>query len=146
MLARFYKLVNKNPAQALIPSLLYHCSDLTSPYFDQIQSLCVLEFGIPIIPIDNLEQISQILERFKVSTRLKNPLKVERLTGLKVEKEMLLALINLPSVGEKSARSLLNRFGSVRSVAGAREEELATVIGANNARGLIAFLNRKNTV
>ena len=93
----------------------------------------MLEFGIPIIPIDNLEQISQILERFKVSTRLKNPLKVERLTGLKVEKEMLLALINLP-------------FGSVRSVAGAREEELATVIGANNARGLIAFLNRKNTV
>ena len=145
-LARFYKLVNKNPTLGLIPTLLFHSSDLSTPYFDQVQSLSVLEFSIPIIPIDSLDQISQILERFKVSTRLKNPLKTERLSGLQVEKEMLLALINLPNVTEKSARSLLNRFGSVRGVAGAREEELAAVIGTNQARGLYNFLNRKNTI
>ena len=146
MLARFYKLVNNNPTLGLIPTLLFHSSDLSQPYFDQVQSLSVLEFSIPIIPIDSLDQIPQILERFKVSTRLKNPLKTDKLSGLQVEKEMLLALINLPNVKEKSARSLLTRFGSVRGVAGASEAELAAVIGTNQARGLYSLINRKNTI
>ena len=100
--------------------------------------------------IDNLSflQIPQILERFKVSTRLRNPWKSEgRAVRPNTDKEMLLALMNMtPGLQEKSARALLDRFRDVRGVAGASEAELAQAVGPRLARGLHNFLTRKNTV
>jgi len=145
-LARLYKFANKNPGKCLQPAAIYHTTELTNPYFYRIQILCVLEFSIPIIPVDRFDQIPQILERFKVATKLKNPLKLGRPAGLKSDKEMMLALINVPTLSEKSARNLLGKFGTLRAVIGAKETQLAEVIGPNSARGVYDFFHRKNTV
>lgn len=121
-------------------------TDLTRPYFTNLQNLCVLEFSIPLIPVDNLEQVPQLLERLKVTTRLKNPFKPDKNAVLKTDKEMVLSLINVPGVGEKHARNLLGRFGDARGVCAASEHELASVLGARAARGFHTFINRTNDV
>ncbi|WP_369345995.1 helix-hairpin-helix domain-containing protein [Asaia platycodi] len=49
----------------------------------------------------------------------------------------------MPGIGSVRKRALLNRFGSVRGVRGASEEELISVAGINSeiARTIYAFFH-----
>jgi len=145
-LARLYKWTVEGKNGKRQPIAIYHTTDLTRPYFYSIQNLCVLEFCIPLIPVDRLDQIPQLMESFMTASRSSNPLKVDRLPEFNIDKESLLALINVPNLDEKSARKLLEEFGCTRGVAVAREDELSQVIGPRLARGLFSFLRTKNNV
>ena len=53
------------------------------------------------------------------------------------EKEMVVfAVASLPGVGEKLAKNLLERFGSVKKIAGATKEELMEVEGIGEKKAL----------
>jgi len=146
-LARLYKLAHETGSVGRLPAVIYLMTDLTRPQFSNIQSLCVLDFSIPIIPVDTLDQVPQLLERFKVTTRIKkNPFKTDKNLELKTDNEMVLTLLRIPGISEKQARNLLVRFGDVRSVFAASEAELATVLGPRAARGFYASINRQNKV
>eukprot|EP00088_Acartia_fossae_P036794 TRINITY_DN37991_c0_g1_i1.p1 TRINITY_DN37991_c0_g1~~TRINITY_DN37991_c0_g1_i1.p1 ORF type:complete len:133 (-),score=7.09 TRINITY_DN37991_c0_g1_i1:224-622(-) len=131
---------------ARIPVVIFQLTEITRHCFQQIQSLCVLDFSISLIPVSNVEQIPQLLERFKVSSKIKNPFKIDRNPSMNVDKEMLLVLLKVPDVGEKTARTLLDKFGTVRGVASASEAELTRAVGARLARGLHNYFNRKNYI
>ncbi len=73
-----------------------------------------------------------------------------RLVGVKRANTMgewqLMVIGSLPGVGPKIARSMLERFKSIRSVANARPEELMKVskIGKKKANSIYAILNGEN--
>jgi len=145
-LARLYKWTVEGKSGERQPIAIYHSTDLTRPYFYSIQNLCVLDFSIPLIPVERLEQIPQLMESFMTSSRVSNPLRVDRIPDYNIDKESLLALMNVPNLDEKSARKLLEEFGCLRGVAVAREDELAQVVGPRLARGLHSFLRTKSSV
>ena len=62
------------------------------------------------------------------------------------DKNILLALMAIPNLGEKKARALLKKFGSLRGVARARAGEMEGVVGSSLAKGIEDFFRRKNTV
>lgn len=55
-LARLYKQANRNRKQPLHPVVIFHRSELTQPYLVQVQSLAVLDFTIPLVPVTTTEQ------------------------------------------------------------------------------------------
>jgi len=145
-LARLYKLACQNIRSDLTAAAIYHRTDMTKPSYYQLQKLCVVDMGISMIPLDKITQIPQLLERFKVSIKLKNKFKLSRPVALNRNKESMLALMGVPGINEKQARSLLEKFGSVRDVLKQSPRSLETVVGQRTAQGLLNFYNRDNTL
>ena len=81
-----------------------------------------------------------------VSRQAKNPFRVEKKKMENSDKNILLALMAIPNLGEKKARALLKKFGSLRGVARARVGEMEEVVGSSLAKGIEDFFRRKNTV
>lgn len=66
---------------------------------------------------------------------------VSRHRGRRRKRTLATELINVPGIGPGRARTLLNRFGSVRGVQGATMEELQVAIGPRLGRHLWQHLH-----
>merc|ERR1719508_80788 len=137
-------LVKKQNVAAVI---VFAKTPLTEQYLSKVEQLAVLEFSIPVIPLNDVnEEIGQVLEQLgTVSRQAKNPFRVEKKKMENLDKNILLALMAIPNLGEKKARALLKKFGSLRGVARARAGEMEEVVGSGLAKGIEDFFRRKNT-
>eukprot|EP00088_Acartia_fossae_P032105 TRINITY_DN3290_c0_g1_i3.p1 TRINITY_DN3290_c0_g1~~TRINITY_DN3290_c0_g1_i3.p1 ORF type:complete len:253 (-),score=58.38 TRINITY_DN3290_c0_g1_i3:258-1016(-) len=147
--ARIYKLSHQNArAQPLHGVILFHFTEITEPFFQSVQSLCVLDFSMTFIPLNSYESLPPLLSTLKDSTKTKNPFKMDRASTAArcTNKDVLIVLMAIPGVGEKQARKLLEKFGSLRDIAAASQAELSSVVGDRLASGVADFLDRKNTV
>jgi len=145
-LKKFYK--QKRDRAAVV---VFHKTPLTSQYLPSLEQLALLDFTLPVVPLVNLnEELGQVLQQFEaVSRKQKNPFRVEQNEKKKLEnvhKNILLATLSIPGVGEKKARLLLKKFGTLRGIARAKRHELTELVGDNLARGIDDFFRRKNTV
>merc|ERR1719186_306873 len=94
------------------------------------------------------KEIGQVLEQLgTVSRQESNPFEgdLEKKKMENSDKNILLALMAIPNLGEKKARALLKKFGSLRGVARARAGEMEEVVGSGLAKGIEDFFRRKNT-
>lgn len=130
--------------------IIFSKTAMTEQYLGRIEQLSVLEFSIPVIPLADINQeIGQVLQQLgNVSRQTKNPFRVdpEKKKMENSDKNILLALLEIPNLGEKNARALLNKFGSIRGVARARAGEMEHLVGAGLAKGIEDYFRRKNTV
>jgi len=142
-MARIYKLVNKYSRNSFRAMLVYHHTPVTQPFFNKIQSLSMIDFSMAMIPMSDLLQVPDLLDRCKVASRAKNIFKVNRsIPARHSNKDVLICLLGLPGVKEAQARKLASKFGSVRSLALASKQEIASVVGEKVASAISMFLDR----
>jgi len=140
-------LIKKQNVAAVI---VFAKTPTTDQYLPRVEQRAVLDFSIPVIPLNDVnEEIGQVLQQLgNVSRQAKNPFRVD-LEKKKLDnsdKNILLALFAIPNLGEKKARALLKKFGSIRGLARARAREMEAVVGSGLAKGIEEFFRRKNTV
>ena len=147
-LIRIYKLSHQNQrAPPLHGVILFHVTEITQPFLASVQSLCVLDFSMAFVPLYSQDSLPQLLISMKDASKTKNPFKTERSTGTRcANKDVLIVLMAIPGVGEKHARRLLEKFGSLRGIAAASQAELSPAVGDRLASGVANFLDRRNTV
>jgi ERCC4-type nuclease len=132
----------------LYPLVIFHRSVLTTSNLTQVQSLAIKDFSIPLVPLLNPDQISQLLLKLHDVSNMKNPFRIEseQSRSLLVDKDTLLVLMAIPGPTEKKARLLLQTFSTIRSVTSARSKELEPILGANLTQRVENFFRRKNTI
>ena len=129
-------------------------------HFNDVQNFCVIELGLPFIPItENINHqitqvILQIIDVSNPSKRRKNPFKFgvtpqnkteskkkSTLTITNTEQQTIKTLCTIPNLGEKKAKQLLLRFGSIYEISNQSAETMAKVVGVSTATSVYNFLN-----
>ncbi len=110
-------------------------------------STVALEFKIPIIPTSNATHTAKLL--ISLSTRkelTKGPFLKKIKKSNNIEKQQLSILCSLPGVGEKSAKRMLEKFGTPLDVLCASVNELAKTpgLGESKAKKIKKMLQNKN--
>lgn len=154
-LARFYR-------AKIAPDSVVICA--RSPdsinYFNDVQNFCVIELGLPFIPItENLNHqitqvILQLIDISNPSKRRKNPFKFgvtpqnkteskkkSTLTITSTEQQTIKTLCTIPNLGEKKAKQLLQKFGSIYEISNQSAETMSKVVGVTTATSVYDFLN-----
>ena len=132
-------------------------SNLSANDFVDVQTFCVIELGLPLIPISedlHLHLPQVVISLFETSNptkRRKNPFKfgvpISKKDSKKVnsnnygsaDKQILRTLQAIPGVGEKKGKLLLDNFGSIYQIADQSGEDLAKVIGVSSASAVHNF-------
>ena len=143
-LAKFYK-VHKT----LKCTVICVRTELSSKDFFGVQNFTVIELGLSIIPISDLEgQLPQLLYQLIATEPVKkkvNPFKfgLAKKTGVSLEdRDLVRSLQKVPGLGDKKARTILNNFPSIKEIAEAKEEDLAKVVGPASARSVYHFFKK----
>jgi DNA excision repair protein ERCC-4 len=103
-------------------------------FYGAISSI-VIDFKIPVIPTPNATHTAKLLISMcsrKESTQGPFLKKIRKSNDL--QKQQLLALCALPGVGEKTARRMLEKFGSPLKVFTASATDLAKVAGLGESK------------
>ena len=98
--------------------------------------------------------ILQIIDVSNPSKRRKNPFKFgvppqnkteskkkSTLTITNTEQQTIKTLCTIPNLGEKKAKQLLQRFGSIYEISNQSAETMAKVVGVSTATSVYNFLN-----
>eukprot|EP00088_Acartia_fossae_P040406 TRINITY_DN42081_c0_g1_i1.p1 TRINITY_DN42081_c0_g1~~TRINITY_DN42081_c0_g1_i1.p1 ORF type:complete len:272 (+),score=57.82 TRINITY_DN42081_c0_g1_i1:172-987(+) len=149
--ARIYKLIHRNPNSppTMNAVILYHMTDVTQPYYIRVQSLCVLDFTMTIMPFDSYDHLPEVLSSLKDEAReTENPFVKEKTTtkkskGKSKKNEVDPVLLAITGVNETQAENLKNKFGSLRGIAAASKRELASVIGDRRGKCVFDAMNDK---
>ena len=127
--------------------------------FNNVQNFCIIELGLPFIPIpENVNRhISQVLlQLIDISNpckRRKNPFKFgvvvknkkenkrQNLIITNTEQQISNTLQTIPGMGEKKAKLLLQKFGSIYEISNQQADTLAKVVGVSVAKSIYNFFN-----
>ena len=120
----------------------------------------MIELGLPFIPIsENLnhqitQAICQLIDVSNPSKRRKNPFKFgvtpqckteskkkSTLTITSTEQQTIKTLCTIPNLGDKKAKQLLHKFGSIYEISNQSAETLSKVVGVSTATSVYNFLN-----
>ena len=120
----------------------------------------MIELGLPFIPItENLNHqitqvILQLIDVSNPSKRRKNPFKFgvtpqnkteskkkSTLTITSTEQQTIKTLCTIPNLGEKKAKQLLHKFGSIYEISNQSAETMSKVVGVSTATSVYDFLN-----
>jgi len=121
-------------------------TDFTSQYFGTFQREIVINRGYIILPISEVDQVGQILQQLQVADNKRNPFEFspKKTKSPSIHKDILLAVCQIPGLGEKKSRQLLNKMDSIRKISRAGESELRPILGPNVAAGVEDFFKRNS--
>ncbi len=88
----------------------------------ELQLHLLLTLGLKSLPVASLDQAAELAERQRKSGGAKEQPVAEA-------SDASVALMNIPSVSKKRAAILLDRFGSVKKIALASEQDLVAAVG-----------------
>jgi len=128
---------------------IYLQSASTRQYFPAFQNELIIHRGAALVPLTSLSQIPQFLQQLQIADMRANPFDFdhkESESRLKIHSDILLSICKIPGLGEKKARSLLERFGKIKAISRATELELSTVLGTNLAKQVFESFHKKNTL
>ena len=128
--------------------------------FSNVQTFCVVELGLPLVPIgENIDRhlpqvILSLIDVSNPTRRRKNPFKFGvpvKINGRNkpkilvdsTEQQILKTLQSIPGLGEKKAKTLLQKFGSIYNIADQNAEVLAKVVGVSTATSVCEFFEFK---
>ena len=127
--------------------------------FFNVQIFCVIELGLPFIPIGenvNLhitQVLIQLIDTSNPTKRRKNPFKFGIVPQTKkcnkkqntivnsTEQSLSRTLQTIPGTGEKKSQLLLQKFGSISEISLQSAETLAKVVGVSTATSVYSFFN-----
>ena len=99
-----------------IEVFIYHKMPSTQQYFPVFQNELVIIRGASIVPLSSESQIPQFLQQLQNADLKSNPFDFnhkESETRNKIHTDILLSLCKIPRMGEKKARMLLEKFGTI---------------------------------
>ena len=136
----------KRANQGLKIIYIFHKTNQTVQFFQKIQQKIVLEDGDGLIPLTNLDYVSQLIQQFQIAQNRSNPfVPVANASTANIQKDILLSVCNIPGLGQKRARKLLTEFDTLKKLSKASQLDLQPVIGENCARGVNDFFVKRNT-
>ncbi|GLH05873.1 hypothetical protein R5R35_008452 [Gryllus longicercus] len=114
--------------------------------FSDIQEYATLDVGLLVIPVTCHSQLPAILHKLAVE-ETKSPQKTRKGSGQGGTSlgEQVSLLTNVPGIGEKEAKSLLQRFGNIVSVCEASKDVLENALGENLGTKVFNFFNQPIT-
>ena len=128
--------------------------------FSNVQTFCVVELGLPLVPIgENIDRhlpqvILSLIDVSNPTRRRKNPFKFgapvikkgrnkDKVLVNSTEQQILKTLQSIPGLGEKKAKTLLQKFGSIYNIADQNAKALAKVVGVSTATSVCEFFEFK---
>lgn len=121
---------------------------MSSQYYFGIQTFCVLQLGLVLLPVANqVDAAGVLLQLAFAGTRPeRNPFKRLKQEPPKkgdadLQKAMLATLQSIPGLGSMSAKLLILNFGSLLEIANASPETLSQLVGKSTALRMHNFLN-----
>jgi len=132
-----------------IEVFIYHQMPSTQQYFPVFQNELVIIRGASIVPLSSESQIPQFLQQLQNADLKSNPFDFnhkESETRNKIHTDILLSLCKIPRLGEKKARMLLEKFGTIKAISKATEADLSTILGHSLSKDLFQFFHKKNTL
>lgn len=144
-IARFYK-ATKNFSSSIV---ICAKSASSAKDFKDLQIFCVVELGLPLIPIaENIDMhlpqvISQLLSTTDPTKNRRNPFKfgIIQKDDLKSKNDVICntsadlakTLCTIPGLNEIKAKILIEKFGSIVDISNATLKDLSEVLGDNAA-------------
>lgn len=143
-LAKFYKSYRKFSTVVICVRTEAAISD-----FAEVQSFCVIELGLPLIPIADLDQIPQLLTQLILTEpgrKKVNPFKFGLPKDQQVsstDKNLIKILESVPGLGDKKSRHLLEHLPSLQQIVQADQEKLKKIIGQGPANAVWSFFHHE---
>jgi len=116
---------------------------LTNDAFRDAQNLAVIEFSMTLHPVADAQAAASLLITFiqGVGNHASNPLSMPPQPSISLDQSILKALVAIPGLGNKNAKNLITKFGSLQNIALASHTDIAQTVGENVARKLRDFLD-----
>jgi len=132
-----------------IEVFIYHQTPSTLQYFCSFQNELVIIRGASILPLSSETQIPQFLQQLQNADMRSNPFDFkhkESETRNQIHADILLSLCKIPGLGEKKARILLEKFGTIKAISKATEADLSKVLGSSLSQNVFQSFHKKNTL
>ena len=119
-------------------------SQLADTSFYDVQEIVAMDLDLPLIPVsgDGAALAQTLASMARVSHR-PNPFMRDNSKRRNVHLELVETMSLVPQIGQKRARQLLVKFGSIKGVAEASITDLAKVLGFAVARNVHRFFSLK---
>jgi len=116
---------------------------LTGDAFKAAQSLAVIEFGMTLHPVADVQAAADLLISFSqgLSSKSVNPLNLLPQATMSLDESILKSLVTIPGLGKQKAKLLLSKFGSLQNIALASHSDISQTIGENPAKKIKEFLD-----
>lgn len=116
---------------------------LTRDSFCQLQKFVCIELGLPVLPVQTIEEVAQLLASMVTcETKMNsNPFRVKPKTANNPDASLLTTVTLIPGLGDKRSRQLLEHFGSLQELANATKESLEKVVGPATALSVYKFFH-----
>ncbi|XP_063868468.1 Fanconi anemia core complex-associated protein 24-like [Scylla paramamosain] len=117
---------------------------LTAQHFNNLQKFISIDLGLPVIPVQSLQETAQLLVRMVASeTKIQsNPFRMRPRKMGNHDQQLLHSLTSVvPCLGMQRARALLARFGTLQALAEAPRSAMEEVVGRAAAASVHMFFN-----
>jgi len=152
-LTKFYKFFKSTPTVVICIR-----SEVTRRDFSNLQIYCVVELGLPLVPVRSIHQIPQLVHQLILKEErpgkkiARNPYKFGTTTSTEssiiqksFDKEAESLLQKVPGLGDKKASILVKHFPTLRDLLEANQSQLSQAIGQSSASTVWNFFNPKNS-
>lgn len=124
-------------------------TEVTATEFVLVETFCVIDLGLPIIPVKNLDQIPQIIQQLiqtgptgkKVNPFIFGLPKSKQSGPNLADKELIQILQEIPGLGGKKINLILEHYSSLYEIAEADQIKLGQVIGKGSASAVWNYFN-----
>ncbi|KAG0722473.1 Fanconi anemia core complex-associated protein 24 [Chionoecetes opilio] len=117
---------------------------LTAQHFNTLQKFISIDLGLPVIPVQTLQETAQLLVRMVASEKKSqsNPFRIRLRNTASQDLQLLHSLTScIQGLGVQKAKALLTRFGTLQALALAPLEALEGVVGKGIAVSVYEFFN-----
>ena len=139
------KMVRQRKRNTLRIIVLAEKTVISSQYYTNLQTFCVLQLGLVLLPVISEDNVAGILlQLVRASNKPEmNPFKkLKQAEPPKSSQALLLTTLQtIPGLGSMSAKLLLLNFGSLLEIANTSLEALTQLVGKSTALRLQNFLN-----
>jgi len=143
-LAKFYKSYKNFTAVVVCVRTEASITD-----FGPVQTFCVIELGLPLIPVNTLDQIPQLVIQLTLTEPARkkvNPFKFGLPKGHQVpstDQNLIKILQTVPGLGDKKARLLLENLPSLQLIIKADQDKLKKILGPGSANAVWNFFHHE---
>lgn len=112
--------------------MLIEVGETSDQYFTELQN-DLMSTDIKLLPFTCIKDVALIINQFNYLESHSNPFLNKSKNKKLIEQSILSFVQSFPGLGEKKALELLKKYKSVKSIGEAPLEDIAQVVGKNNA-------------
>lgn len=94
-------------------------------------------------PLETAKLLLSIATKLRNKKDISSRIKVMKKTGIEKEKLVISILSSFPGISEKTAKKIINHFGTIQKFITAKPSEIKKIVGEKKAKRIIEILNYK---